>query len=86
MIPGGICIRRALFAGAATGLALALAACDGGGADGPGAVSEGEARALDEAAEMLEQRNLPEGALPPVEMPIEQAPAAQDSDNAEGGA
>lgn len=45
---------------------LLLVACDnGGGSTGPGAVSEGEARALDEAAEMLEERNLPDGALPP---------------------
>lgn len=46
--------------------ALLLSACDSaGGSGGPGAVSEGEARALDEAAEMLEERRLPEGALPP---------------------
>ena len=47
-------------------LALAaLAAC--GPADneaGPGDVSVGEAKALDEAAEMIEQRRLPEEALP----------------------
>lgn len=42
-----------------------LAACGGGGNTGAGAVSEGEARALDEAAEMLEERRLPDGALPP---------------------
>ncbi len=58
---------RALF-GTAVVPALLLAACDsaGGGSSGPGAVSEGEARALDEAAEMLEERELPEGVLPPV--------------------
>ena len=44
---------------------LLLVACDApGGSSGPGAVSEGEARALDEAAEMLEDRQLPEGVLP----------------------
>lgn len=45
---------------------LLLTACDsaGGSRGGPGAVSEGEARALDEAAQMLEERRLPEGALP----------------------
>ena len=44
---------------------LILSACDGsGGADGPGAVSVDEARALDEAAKMLDERRLPEGALP----------------------
>ncbi|WP_298307029.1 hypothetical protein [uncultured Erythrobacter sp.] len=49
---------------------LLLAACDGsGGAEGPGSVSVDEAKALDEAAEMLEERRLPEGALPPVSTP-----------------
>src|SRR6056297_1510640 len=45
---------------------LLLTACDsaGGSRGGPGAVSEGEARALDEPAQMLEERRLPEGALP----------------------
>ncbi len=44
---------------------LALAACGGGGSDtGPGAVSEGEAQALDEAAEMLDERRLPPEVLP----------------------
>ncbi len=59
------------------GAALLLAACDGGGTSGgPGAVSEGEARALDDAAEMLEERALPEGTLPTVEVsPEEQAQA-----------
>lgn len=54
-----------------------LAACDGGGG-APGAVSEGEAKALEEAAEMLEERQLPEGALPPTELPVaEEAPGAE---------
>lgn len=67
--PGGA-LSAALLAPA-----LLLCACDGsGGAGGPGAVSEGEARALDEAAEMLEERRLPEGALPPVAEDIEPAP------------
>ena len=53
---------------------LALCACDSGAVSGsPGAVSEGEAQALDEAAEMLEERSLPEGVLPPLEAP-QQAP------------
>ena len=45
---------------------LLLAACDmpGSSGSGPGEVSEGEARALDEAAEMLEERSLPDGVLP----------------------
>ena len=53
---------------------LSLAAC--GQADnepGPGGVTVGEARALDEAAEMLEQRRLPAEALRPPG--TEQAPS-----------
>ncbi|MCB2075965.1 MAG: hypothetical protein H6917_12965 [Novosphingobium sp.] len=43
----------------------ALAACGPGENDpGPGGVTVGEARALDEAAEMIEQRRLPPEALP----------------------
>ncbi len=45
--------------------ALLLAACDSHSASsGPGGVSEGEARALEDAADMLDERRLPEGALP----------------------
>lgn len=47
-------------------LLLLIAACDSAGGDGAGAVSEGEARALDEAAEMLEERRLPDEAIPPI--------------------
>ena len=43
---------------------LALAACGASDTDpGPGGVSVGEARALDEAAEMLDQQRLPAEAL-----------------------
>lgn len=52
---------------------LLLTACDAGGADGPGSVSVDEAEALDDAAEMLEERRLPEGALPEV-VPAQEAP------------
>jgi hypothetical protein len=45
--------------------ALALVACDGDAGNAPGAVSEGEAQALEEAAAMLDERQLPEGTLPP---------------------
>lgn len=49
---------------------VGLAACDGGGARAPGGVSEGEAKALEDAAEMLdEQRSLPPEALPPEVLP-----------------
>lgn len=44
--------------------ALALSGCGPSGNDpGPGGVTVSEAQALDEAAEMIEQRRLPEGAL-----------------------
>lgn len=44
--------------------ALALAACGNPDNDpGPGGVTVGEARALDEAAEMIEARRLPPEAL-----------------------
>lgn len=49
-------------------LTLALAACGNPGSGAPGAVSEGEAKALEEAAEMLDDRQLPEGTLPPVDL------------------
>ena len=51
----------ALLAGAAG--ALALAGCGAGDNDpGPGGVTVGEARALDDAAEMLERQRLPAAA------------------------
>jgi hypothetical protein len=40
--------------------ALALAGCGNDNDPGPGGVTVGEARALDEAAEMLEQQRLPD--------------------------
>lgn len=44
---------------------LALSSCSGyeGEEDDLGAVSQSEAEALDDAAEMLEQRRLPDGVL-----------------------
>ena len=64
---------------AALACCLALAACEPADNEpGPGGVTVGEARALDEAAEMIEQRRLPDGALEnpdpePVELPPSQA-------------
>lgn len=56
-------IRSHRLAGAAAMLAL-LSACGPGENDpGPGGVTVGEAKALDEAAAMLEQEKLPPGAL-----------------------
>lgn len=44
---------------------LALAACGKSDDDpGPGGLTVGEARALDEAAEMIEARRMPQGAIP----------------------
>ncbi len=46
-------------------MAAAISACSSERGDtGPGAVSEGEAKALQEAAEMLDERQLPQEALP----------------------
>ena len=50
----------------------ALTAC--GSEPGPGGVTAGEAKALDDAAEMLEAQRLPENALQP---PSAQSSAAQ---------
>jgi hypothetical protein len=44
-------------------LALLSACGDADGDSGPGGVTVGEARALDEAAEMLDQQRLPDEAL-----------------------
>lgn len=57
---------------------LMLAACGkSDNAPGPGGVTVGEARALDEAAEMIEKRQLPKEALhPPASAP---APAPAPS-------
>lgn len=41
-----------------------LSACSDDNEPGPGGVSEGEAAALDDAAEIIEARRLPEDALP----------------------
>ena len=48
--------------------ALTLAGCGAGENDpGPGGVTMGEARALDEAARMLDERPVPPEALEPVQ-------------------
>jgi hypothetical protein len=66
----------------ATALALALAACGTEQASAPGAVSPGEAKALDEAAQMLDERRLPPEAIP-TDAPPETAPAEMTGDAAE---
>ena len=58
-------------------LALLLAACGKSDDDpGPGGVTLGEARALDEAAEMVEGQRLPVDALPNQAALAAAAPAA----------
>jgi hypothetical protein len=65
--------RARLLVGAAA--ALLLGACGGGDNDpGPGGVTVGEARALDEAAEMLDARR-----------PTDEAPAATPGATASTG-
>jgi hypothetical protein len=61
---------------------LALTACNSGAPQPAGGVSKGEAEALAEAAEMLDEtRTLPPGAIP-----AEAAPEAAATQAAEGGA
>lgn len=61
-------MRSGYRAAALITILAAVSACNEQGGSAPGAVSEGEAQALEEAAEMLDERQLPEGVLPPVEM------------------
>ncbi len=61
--------RQPVSGWAALLLIAALAAC-GRGDEGPGGVTRSEQKALDDAAEMVEQKQLNPSAIPP-------APAAQ---------
>lgn len=63
-------------------LSALLAACGPSDSDpGPGGVTVGEARALDEAAEMIEQRRLPPEALAtPTAEPTDAAASGQQGD------
>ena len=68
----------------ALAVAALLAGCGPNDTDpGPGGVTVGEARALDEAPDMLDQQRLPEEALPPATAASpgapEDDPAAQPS-------
>ena len=74
---------RARSAGVlAAAASLALAACGSGSETGPGGVSDGEARALDEAAEKLDRQQLPDSAIPPVDLPMaQQAPTGSAADS-----
>ena len=57
-------LLRSLAAALALVLPLAVAGCGDDGAGAPGGVSPGEAKALDDAASMLDERQLPPEALP----------------------
>lgn len=73
-------LRRDRIAGAVLALgALTLGACDAvSGNGGPGGVSEGEARELDEAAQELDDQRLPADALPD-DAPSAKVPVAGDA-------
>lgn len=59
-------------------LALSLSACDGPSPDSaPGAVSEGEAKALEDAADMLDEQRLPDGVIPVIETPSSTEPTGE---------
>ena len=57
-------MSRAPMLAVALALPLVLAACGSEDARVPGAVSPGEAKALDDAAQMLDERRLAPEALP----------------------
>ena len=64
-------------------ISLVVAACDNSGGMAPGAVSEGEARALEEAAEMLDERRLPDGVTPDLDAPVEPEAAPEGNQETE---
>ena len=75
-------MRVAIIAagGALALLAAALAGCGQSDTDpGPGGVTVGEAKALDEAAEMLDEQRLPEEALPEDEPSPSPSPEASET-------
>lgn len=64
----------------AVALLVLVSACGPADTDpGPGGVTVGEAKALDEAAEMLEQRRLPADALPAPASSSSSGPSATPS-------
>lgn len=78
-------LRSPLAGALALVLPLAVAGCGNDAASAPGGVSPGEAKALDDAASMLDERQLPPEALPtdaPTETPAAAAPAELTGDAA----
>ncbi|MEM6907336.1 MAG: hypothetical protein AAF494_01550 [Pseudomonadota bacterium] len=59
-------------------LALVIGGCGSSEPSPPGGVSAGEAKALEEAAEMLDRQRLPDDAIPPLDAPPENASDTQD--------
>lgn len=74
------CRRAAALS--ALALALGLAGCGGDAASAPGAVSPGEAKALEDAASMLDERRLPPEALPTDAPTASATPAEMTGDGA----
>ncbi|MFM5893318.1 MAG: hypothetical protein ACKOQM_02660 [Novosphingobium sp.] len=69
-------LRRAALASAL----LLIAACSQpDNASGAGGVSAGEARALDDAAQMVQEQQIPPGAMPKPQSPQPAKPAAPPS-------
>jgi len=75
-------MSKAVLRSLALAIFGALAACGPSDSDpGPGGVTVGEAKALDEAAEMLEQRRLPPEALPKNTPSVSASPTATSGDS-----
>ena len=77
-MPGRACAWSAALAAA-----LLLTACGSDDDPGPGGVTVGEARALDEAAEMLDEQRVPEEVLREAARPSQDEPAANGAPSPE---
>ena len=77
-------MRAVLTAAALLPAALCLGGCQKDSDPGPGGVTVGEARALDEAAEMLEKRPAPPLVDATVPADLASIPASQPAASASG--
>ena len=84
MIPGTGSQQAVLAAAVLLPAALSLGACQQDTDPGPGGVTVGEARALDQAAEMLEKRPAPPLADATVPADLASIPASQVAAGASG--
>ncbi len=82
MIPDAGRKRAAFAAATLLPVALCLGGCQKDTDPGPGGVTVGEARALDEAAEMLEKRPAPPLVDATVPADLSSTPASQAADDA----